>query len=99
MARTKPLETQIKLLTPDDWPTYRDVRLRSLMIDSECLGRKYEQEAGGTKAQWRGFLEEHTTLVAVVDGAPIGVIAISRSTYSGAAAIINVWRDPKLRGQ
>jgi GNAT superfamily N-acetyltransferase len=90
---------QLRALTPDDWQAYRDVRLRSLQIDPKCLGRTYEQEAGGTEAQWRAFLEEHATFVAVVAACLVGTICIGQSvTYSGVAEIINVWVHPDLRG-
>lgn len=68
---------RVRELTPEDWRTYRDLRLRSLAESPDAFGRTLSEEQGRTDAQWMGRLascaEFDLPLVAEVDGVAVGL--------------------------
>lgn len=42
----------IQRIEPDEWPTLRDIRLRSLLDSPEAFGQRHSEAAAGTDAEW-----------------------------------------------
>ena len=67
----------IDRLTPDDWETLRDLRLRALLTDPDSFGSTWEDEQDGDEPWWRTWLAEQHWLVARGgDGSPLGMVAV-----------------------
>jgi ribosomal protein S18 acetylase RimI-like enzyme len=49
---------EIVRLAPDDWPAYREIRLRALAEDPQAFGESYANAAALPDARWRRRLEE-----------------------------------------
>jgi hypothetical protein len=47
------MEFRIRHGMPDDWPAYREVRLRMLQEAPDAYGSSYPAEAGFSEHQWR----------------------------------------------
>ena len=46
-------EVRVEQLSPDDWTTWRELRLRALADAPTAFGRTYEEERAYPDAQWR----------------------------------------------
>ncbi len=92
----------LQVLTPDDWPTWRELRLRALADAPYAFG--------STLADWRGEGDQETrwrhrlslagshNLVALLDGVPVGM-ATGVPVGEGSAAVISMWVAPEARGR
>lgn len=84
-------------LTPDDWHTYREIRLAALKEAPYAFSSKYEVEVEGTEGHWRQRLYDRIRFVAEIDGAVLGTVSCGDAAYSGAAVITAMWVDPAFR--
>ena len=73
------MPTSIRRFTPDEWRTYRDLRLRALSESPDAFGSTYEREVVLTDDDWRNRLADGATspnelpLLALADDAPAGL--------------------------
>jgi GNAT superfamily N-acetyltransferase len=89
--------SRLRLLGPDDWETWREVRLRSLADSPDAFGSTLEREQDFTEADWRARL----TMPAVVVSSggrsvACGAVFVERP---GFAMVIAMWVDPAHRGR
>ena len=77
---------EIRLVSSDDWPDIRDVRLRSLMDAPEAFTSTFDRESAYEEAKWRDLAITGRWFVADDDGV-VGV-AVGVDGWSG---------DPKRR--
>jgi GNAT superfamily N-acetyltransferase len=91
----------VRRLAPDDWATWRDIRLVALADAPYAFGSSLARERGLTEAEWRGRLapEHGVTAVATLGERVVG--AIGGYTPPGAAAVllIAMWAHPDVRGR
>ncbi|MDN5893856.1 MAG: GNAT family N-acetyltransferase [Nocardioides sp.] len=85
----------IRSLVPDDWETWRDLRLRSLADAPDSFGSTSAREQCFSEADWRDRLMA-TPVVAFVDGTPA---AMGGAFHGGEewAHIIAMWTAPQFR--
>src|SRR3712207_4258130 len=91
--------TQAVLTTPgpDDWQTWRDIRLRGLRADPQAFGMTYEKQAAFSEEDWRRMLE-HFAVLATVDGVSAAMGACFEDG-PGRLKVVSMWTDPAYRGR
>ena len=68
------------MLAPDDWRTYRDIRLAMLQESPEAFGSRYADAVGFDEHTWRGRLTSCDHHLAELDGRPVGSAGLGRRT-------------------
>lgn len=94
-------DTQIDRIDADDWQEFREVRLASLSEAPEAFGSTYEGWVDAPEERWRARLTDvPLTLLARIDGAPVGVACGSPAELHGEPAVelISMWVAPHHRG-
>ena len=95
----------IRTLHPDDWPIYRDLRLRALADAPEAFCSTHAEEAQRTDDVWAARLAapalgshlQGWPFAAEVDGTPVGLAWVK---MEGAhASVYQVWVAPEARGR
>lgn len=89
----------IRLLEPDDWALYRDVRLAALREAPFAFGSTFEGESAFAEAVWRERLQGRGLFVALADGRAAGLAAgVRNRERPGEAMLISMWTNPAFRG-
>ncbi|MFD0788733.1 GNAT family N-acetyltransferase, partial [Micromonospora azadirachtae] len=91
----------IRLLTPDDWKLWREVRLAALAEAPYAFGSRLSdwQGDGDREERWRSRLEipgSHN-LVAELGGRPVGQASGAPTATAGVAELISMWVHPQAR--
>jgi ribosomal protein S18 acetylase RimI-like enzyme len=94
--------TEIRVLVPDDWKTWRELRLIALEEAAYAFGSRLAdwQGDGDREERWRARLEipgQH--LVAMLDGRPVGIASGVPTDDAGVAELISMWVHPTARGK
>jgi ribosomal protein S18 acetylase RimI-like enzyme len=92
--------TSARVLGVDDWPTWRDLRLRALQESPEAFGSTYAREREYTPDEWREHLGEpdEVSVVAETANGPVG-LAAAYPDRPGLLHVVAMWVDPAARGQ
>jgi predicted GNAT family acetyltransferase len=85
----------LRALGPDDWETFRDIRLRSLADSPDAFGSTWERERAFTEAEWRRRLG--VPVYVVEDPRPVAI----GGTFDqeGVPHVWGMWTDPAHRGR
>lgn len=105
MTTTPPFE--VRPFAPEDWQVYRSIRLAALEDAPHAFGSTLAREATFLEADWRRRLDGgNLTLVAHVDGAPVGLAGGLRpgvydpeGDNNDAAHLVQMWVHPSMRGR
>ncbi|WP_155368463.1 GNAT family N-acetyltransferase [Catellatospora vulcania] len=94
---------ELRVLTADDWPVWRELRLAALAEAPDAFGaRLADWQGDGDRAErWRGRLEipgSHN-LVATIGGRPAGMASGVPTGEPGVVELISMWVHPDARGQ
>lgn len=94
----------IRQLAPDEWQTFRDLRLKALASDGGNFFRTATEERELPEAHWRGMLEsDEGAVFGLFDGdALIGITAvyIDRAIPARDTAGLGMtWVEPAYRGR
>lgn len=82
---------------PDDWREFRAVRLASLSEAPGAFGSRHADWVGASEQRWRARLTDVAfTVIARLDGEPVGVVSRSRSEQS--VELMSMWVAPGQRG-
>lgn len=91
--------------TPDEWKTYRNLRLRALLDSPDAFGSTHEAEATRTDAMWSARVAEATSsgkdrlLLAFDHDTACGLVWCRLSDDEPAVAhLFQMWVDPATRG-
>ena len=96
----------VKVLTPEDWALWRELRLAALGEAPHAFGSRLAdwQGDGDCEDRWRARLElpgAHN-LSAMLDDRPAGLASgvpdDSRHAADGARELISMWTAPEARG-
>jgi ribosomal protein S18 acetylase RimI-like enzyme len=95
-------QIEIVTLKPDDWQTYRALRLEALQTDPQAFGSTYADNLAHPESWWRGRLsdtdENSWLLFAKHRGSVAGMIG-SFMPDATSANIIAMYVNPAFRGQ
>jgi ribosomal protein S18 acetylase RimI-like enzyme len=95
----------VRVLTPAEWPTYRDVRLRSLAESPDAFGRTLVEEQARSDRDWaerlRSGCESGTDLplIAEAEGRCVGLSwgRFQDPANRRDAHLFQMWVDPGFR--
>ena len=95
---TEETALEIVELGPDEWATFREVRLRALAEAPEAFGSRLGDWADATEERWRarlGMVE--LNLVARCGDEHVGMV--SGAVVGDDAELISMWVAPAFRGR
>ncbi|MEP6296262.1 MAG: GNAT family N-acetyltransferase, partial [Ilumatobacter sp.] len=95
----------IRMIGPDDWMAFRDVRLASLADAPAAFGSTLADAQRRTDADWEAMVRARTTSdgsalwLAELSGAgTIGVVAADPNDARVANELVSMWVAPSARG-
>ena len=94
-------EVQLQVLTPDDWPVWRELRHRALGEAPYAFGSVLAdwQGEGDREERWRGRLADVAhNVVARVAGEAVGMASGTAPDSDGVVELISMWVSPRARG-
>jgi ribosomal protein S18 acetylase RimI-like enzyme len=96
------LVTDLRVLGPEDWRLWRDLRLCALAEAPHAFGSRLAdwQREGDREERWRARLSlagSHN-VVALLDSEPVGM-ASGVPVSDGVAELISMWVSPSGRGR
>ena len=87
----------IRRLEPDDWRTYRDVRLLALRTDPAAFSSTLAGEESFDESRWRQRLTS-ATFIAEVGRDAVGLVSGIKSPNGDDAELVSMWVAPGWRG-
>lgn len=94
---------EMRPLTGDDWPLWRELRLAALADAPYAFGSTLAdwQGDGDREDRWRARLsiEGSHNVVATADGQPVGMASGVPATEAGVVELISMWVSPAGRGR
>lgn len=94
-------EIRVRVLSEDEWPTYRDVRLRALRESPEAFVASAEEEEAFGDEIWVKRMERSRRLLAEDGDNVIGVVSVGtghRTRIPGAGELFGLWVEAPRRG-
>jgi RimJ/RimL family protein N-acetyltransferase len=88
-------QVEVRVLSPDEWRLWRELRLRALADAPDAFGSTLEREQGHTEEDWRIRMTSGS-VVAFVDGVP-AAIGSSFPVRDGWQQVVAMWTDPAYR--
>lgn len=94
---------ELRALTSDDWPIWRELRLAALAEAPYAFGSRLAdwQGEGDRAERWRARLEISGSynVVAMLDGRPVGMVSGVLTAERGVVELISMWVAPTARGR
>lgn len=93
----------ISRVSPDQWATFRSVRLAALTESPEAFSSTVERELGYPEQLWRDRLGANATFLAWLDDRPVGTVTVLDTKladthgFTGAFHLVAMWVDPSAR--
>jgi GNAT superfamily N-acetyltransferase len=88
----------LRTLPPDEWRTWRDIRLRALADTPDAFGSTLAQERTYQEADWREWLAEPAVVAFDEHAAPVACGAVFVNA-AGHAVVGAMWVQPDHRGR
>lgn len=94
-------DVEIRALTPDEWRTWRRLRLTALADAPEAFGSRLADWQDAGEERWRARLgiPDSYNVVAVLDGRPVGMAGGVQGAEDGVAELISIWVGAEARGR
>jgi GNAT superfamily N-acetyltransferase len=92
-------DIRIRRLEPDDWRTYREVRLASLRDAPNAFGSTAAEEAPLSAARWRDRLTKRAQFAACLGDGVVGTAGGITSDDGSAAELVSMWVAASARGR
>jgi RimJ/RimL family protein N-acetyltransferase len=89
--------SDVRPVGPDDWRSYRDIRLAALADAPMAFGSSLAREEEFTESVWRRRLRTAQMFLGYVGDKPLAV-AGGLPLPNGDAELIAVWAHPSARG-
>lgn len=99
----QPEQAVVSRVHPDQWVTYREVRLAALTDAPDAFSSNLDRELAFDEEVWRGRLGSNASFLAWHDGKPVGTITVleydesHNHPYTGAWHLVAMWVSPKAR--
>ena len=93
------MQLRIRRGEPDDWPVYRDIRLRMLQEAPDAYGSSYAVEAGFPESLWRQRVGNPLLFLAVDERDEVVGTATGLPETDGAVQVVAMYVAPEARGQ
>src|SRR5919112_588763 len=93
---------EIQVLSPDDWPQWRELRRAALAETPEAFGSSLADWSGpgDTPQRWRARLADvPLNLVLRLDRRPAGMVSAVPTADPGEVEVISLWVAPAARGR
>ena len=93
----------IARVSPDQWATYREVRLAALADSPESFSSTLERELDFGEQLWRDRLGANISLLAWLDDQPVGTVTVIGTEFAdthgftGACHLVAMWVSPSAR--
>ncbi len=89
----------LRVLTADDWPVWRDVRLAALAEAPHAFRSRLADWQEGDEERWRARFDmpDSYNVVVLLDGRPVGM-ASGIPGDDGVGELRSVWVSPEARG-
>lgn len=84
---------------PDDWPAYRDIRLRMLQEAPDAYGSSYAFEAGFSESVWRQRAGSPMLFLAADQHAEVVGTATGLERQDRTVDVVAMYVAPQARGQ
>jgi ribosomal protein S18 acetylase RimI-like enzyme len=103
-GEAEPRAVLVCRVTPDDWKSYREIRLAALADSPEAFSSTLEREAEFSEQTWRQRLGESPSFLAWHDGAAAGTVTALSGEIAGmpdfpsAWHLVAMWVRPTARG-
>lgn len=95
-------EIHVRVLTPDEWQEYREVRLRALRESPEAFVASAAEEEAFEDDRWKQRMERSRRILALdEENQVVGVVSIGtghRTNIPGAGELFGLWVAPARRG-
>lgn len=91
------MSVEIRRLEPEEWRTYRAVRLAALQDAPEAFGGSYENSVEYPEQSWRERCTQPSWF-AFERGEPVGMVRITRHDLRDLPELISMWVAPQARG-
>ena len=102
---TEPDGIEIRHVEADEWPRWREVRLRMLHDDADFFSTRYDDMVREPEATWQAWTadaalgDEKTLLVAEEAGRWLGVVGAFARVDAREVQLISMWVAPEARGR
>ena len=88
----------VRRALPEDWASWRDLRLRALRTDPDAFGAAWERERDFTEADWRARLASGYAVLALDRSEPVG-LGGRFSPAPGVSCVVAMWVVAEHRGR
>lgn len=89
---------ELRVLLPDEWELWREVRLRALADAPEAFSSTTANWVNAEEGSWRQRLTEVPfNLVAIVNEVPVGQVSGTEVGRECSVELISMWVDPCRR--
>ena len=89
---------EIRSLQPEEWSTYRAVRLAALKDSPDAFGGSYDKSAAYPEALWREWCGQPSWFA--FDGtAPVGMVRVFAAPAEELPELVSMWVAPDVRGR
>lgn len=92
-------ELEVRLLDPDSWRIFQEVRLAALREAPYAFGSTWEREANLSEQEWRERLSKRAQFVAVSEEVVVGTAGGIARDDGRTVDLMSMWVDPHWRGQ
>ncbi|HET7014403.1 MAG TPA: GNAT family N-acetyltransferase [Streptosporangiaceae bacterium] len=99
----RPEELIVGRVSPDQWTTYREVRLTALTDSPEAFSSTLERELEFPEQLWRDRIGSNIGLLAWQADRPVGTVAVLSTEiadthgFTGAWHLVGMWVSPTAR--
>lgn len=94
---------ELQVLSPDDWPIWRELRLAALADAPYAFGSRLAdwQGEGDREQRWRArlALPGSYAVAALLDGEPVGSAGGVSGVDDGVVVLVSMWVSPAARGR
>lgn len=94
-------DIRVRVLEQDEWPIYREVRLRALRESPEAFVASAEEEAEFEDSVWEERIVRSRRIVAEDGDEVVGVVSVGtghRSKIADAGELFGLWVEAPRRG-